>query len=388
MTSILDSEAHLTNRMQEVGMSANGQRSMMLSGLNTLGKLAFSHGQPGVAIVEEAFVQFAQNTLGAMMTLGDQASLKRLLFEAHTQSLSMLKESITNPDAAQTRRLPPVERQAKMERLKAQLPGVIIEHQLEPAFALLDSVSQQWETRQLVYLDPSKCQSREFEIAMGKTSKQIHIDSDKLTVKEQQAVPSQQGMSELQTLDALKRRGLAYAFADVISWSCHERYLSKLYSHLHRDPPATFAKPTLQQILKADRAVFTKLIQAGVSVRRDPVTNVLPLDAALEATLSDYDVAFNLMPLPKVSAPPSVPKSDHIRPRMHKAQPYGGKGGKGKSKGKGSGGKSRGPLPRIFWGRDCVACDPHNRRLCFDYSLGKCTKAVDGGECENVTTCA
>ena len=378
MTSILDSEAHMARRLEETGMSQNGVRSLNQAGLTTLGRLAFAHGQPGVALNETAFAAFAQNILGALMTLGDQATLKRLLFESHTMTLSQLKEAITNPEASHTRRVPAVEREAKLTRLRNQLAGVLIERQLEPAHSLLDAAAQQWESRQLLYLDPSKCQSREYEIAMGKTAKQIHLDAEKLTIKEKHDLPAQQGMNELQTQEALKRRGIAYAFADVISWHSHERYLSKLFGHLHRDPPSGFSRPTLQQILKADRAVFTKLIQDNVPVRRDPMTNVLALDTELEAALSHYDVAFNLIPLPKQPAgKPEAPKQPQSNPPRF--QPYAQQPkGKGKAKGKG---KSKQLLPKVFWNRDCVSVDPQGRRLCFNYALNKCPHAPDGGEC-------
>ena len=375
MTSIVDSEAHFERRIVEVGMSPGGKNALLAGGITSMGKLAFSHGQPGVPLNEDAFGNFARNVLGGLMNLGDQASLKRLLFESHTMILAQLKESITNPEASQTRKLPQVEREARMLRLKNNLSGVLIEGQMEPAHALLDATSQQWESRQLMYLDPSKCPSRDFEISMGKSAKQIHLDVDKLIIKEKSDVPSQSGMSELQTFEALRRRGLSYAFSDIISWACHERYLNKLFSHVRREPPANFQKPTLQQLLKADRAVFTKLIQESVSVRRDPVTNKLPIDERLEAALADYDVAFHLIPLPKSSTTKPAPVAPHTQARP---SPYVSKG-KGKSKSK-SKGKSM--LPKVFWNKDCVSTDPHGRRLCFDYSLGKCQAAADGAECE------
>ena len=88
-------------------------------------------------------------------------------------------------------------------------------------------------------------------------------------MKEQSQVPAQQGLNELQTYEALRRRGIAYEFADMISWNTHERYLPKLFSHLRKEAPQNYVSPSLQQVLKADRAAFTKLIEDNVPIRHD-----------------------------------------------------------------------------------------------------------------------
>ncbi len=66
--------------------------------------------------------------------------------------LAQPREKVSDPDAGSTRRLPAVERQAKMSDLRTRIPGVIIEQRLEPSHALLDLVAQQWEPQQLEYI--------------------------------------------------------------------------------------------------------------------------------------------------------------------------------------------------------------------------------------------
>ena len=97
------------------------------------------------------------------------------------------------------------------------------------------------------------------------------MDSDKLLVKEESKLPDQTASSELQILEALKRRGVAFAFINAMSWESHERYLQALFSHLRTEPPEGYVKPTLQQVLKADRQVFLTLIRQDVIVS-DAVT--------------------------------------------------------------------------------------------------------------------
>ena len=74
MTSIVDSEAHLAKRALEVGLTDGALQSLIRNGLSTLGRLAFAHGQPGTPIDTAAFHTFAQNLLGALMSLADEAA--------------------------------------------------------------------------------------------------------------------------------------------------------------------------------------------------------------------------------------------------------------------------------------------------------------------------
>ena len=275
-----------------------------------------------------------------------------------------------------------------MQNLKARLAGVVIEKALEPSYALLGAVAQQWESKQLAYLSPEKCTSREWEITMSKTSKQLSIDSDKLLVKSEQSVPDQHVGTEMQVFEALRRRGIALAFTDSLSWEVHERYLQRIFQHMRNESPEGYAETSLKQVLRADREVFTRMVQRDVSMRRAP-DNTLPMDAAIMDAAASYEVGFHLMPLPKkvekpqaASAPsaPSAPAAPGWQTgQRHRPQPYGK--GKGK-KGKGKAYKTANMVPKELQGRDNVSVDPHGRRLCFDFNLGRCNKVPHGGECD------
>ena len=59
--------------------------------------------------------------------------------------------------------------------------------------------------------------------------------------------------SELEVLNALKRRGVAYELAHLMSFETHEEIISLLYGKLQREPLEGFRKPTLSQLSAADR---------------------------------------------------------------------------------------------------------------------------------------
>ena len=388
MTSILDSEAHFQKRCDEVGLSDRGRQATLVAGYSTLGRLAFGVGQPGMPVPELEFTRFATNVLGAMATMQDVSSLRRLLFESQTLVMAQLREQVSNPEMQMTRKLPPVEREAKMRQLRARLPGVLLEHQLEPSHALLNLVAQMWETRQLQYIEIAKLTSREYEVLYSKSSKQLHVDADKLLVKEESKVPDQAASTELQVLEALKRRGVAFAFIDALSWEAHERYLQSLFNHLRTEAPDGYVKTTLQQLLRADRQVFLTMIRKDVSVRRRP-DDTLEMDTEIMSALQSYEVGFHLMPLPKakvaeVKQPqPSTPgqSSQPSNWQQRGSQPYYKGSPKGKTKGKGKGKKVANILPAELQNKGCVGVDDHNRRLCFNFNLNKCQDAAHGAEC-------
>ena len=224
MTSIVDSKAHFLKRCREVGLSDRAINALTANGFETLGTLAFGVGQPGVALVDSQFQTFARNCLGALATIAEISTLKRLVFESHAMLLAQLREQVSNPQASASRPLPVVEREAKLRDLRAQLGGVVTEQQLEPSHHLIDLFSQQWEAKQLEYVSPEKCTSREWEITRGKSNKQLSLDNEKLLIKEEKSVPDQPvTSSELLILESMRRRGVAMACVDIISWEVHER---------------------------------------------------------------------------------------------------------------------------------------------------------------------
>ena len=180
-----------------------------------------------------------------------------------------------------------------MRQLKARLPGVLLQHQLEPSHALLDLVAQMWETRQLKYTEVGKLTSREHEILYS--IRVIKTASDRFRQaagQEEAKTPDQNASSGLQVLEALKRRGVAFAFIDALSWEAHERYLQTLFAHLGTEAPEGYVKPTLQQVLKAGRQVFLMMICKDVKVRRRE-DDTLEMDTELMLALQSYEVGFH-----------------------------------------------------------------------------------------------
>ena len=384
MASLLDSEAQFRQRAQECRLSDNALRDLGRLGIMSFGLLAYSFGQPGQNIVDETFNTWVRTDINPAITLADCAALKRLLFESHTLVMASLKEQVVAPDSAATKKVPATERDAKMRNVKGLLAGLLIEGPLDPGHSLLDACAQMQYTNEIKYLAPERCVSRMHEVTHQKSpTKQVEIDADKLIVKDKNEIPDEAAHSALQVKEALERRGIFLVFADLVTYTSYSKYLTALFAHMHRDPPAGYARTSVSQIVAADKAVWAKMLEDGIRPRRDPQGD-LPLDKHLMKALESYSVSFALLPLPqhkKVNAsnpapkPKATPKVSSYFQKQHK--------GKGKSKG-----SSKGPrVPYQIVQAGGVGKTPDGSNICFKYNIEGCDDAADGSSCKRGKHC-
>ena len=384
MASLLDSEAQFRQRAQECRLSDNALRDLGRLGIMSFGLLAYSFGQPGQNIVDETFNTWVRTDINPAITLADCAALKRLLFESHTLVMASLKEQVVAPDSAATKKVPATERDAKMRNVKGLLAGLLIEGPLDPGHSLLDACAQMQYTNEIKYLAPERCVSRMHEVTHQKSpTKQVEIDADKLIVKDKNEIPDEAAHSALQVKEALERRGISLVFADLVTYTSYSKYLTALFAHMHRDPPAGYARTSVSQIVATDKAVWAKMLEDGIRPRRDPQGD-LPLDKHLMKALESYSVSFALLPLPqhkKVNASNPAPKPK----ATSKVSNYFQKQHKGKGKSKGS---SKGPrVPYQIVQAGGVGKTPDGSNICFKYNIEGCDDAADGSSCKRGKHC-
>ena len=375
MASLQDSEAHFQQRVKEAGVDDAFVVALANQQVKTLAHLAFAIGRPGQEIQDDAFDTWVQQVAGGPATMGQLASIRRLHFEAEVIITATLKAAVEQPsDLSQPKQVPLAERNARMLQVKTRLNGVAIEGANEPAHQLVDECVFQFESRQLRYIEPGKCHSREVEISSGRANKKLKLDNNTLSVKETRTIPDESVTTAFQLSQCFRRRAVAYDFAGLIAYNQHEKYTDALMRHLTTEPPPGFAATSMDQILRADKEVFNHLGQNVPDPRPTPGGD-RPLDAALLVALQDYKTSFHLMPLPKshgggwYPAPTSANLQDPPN-HYHKGK------GKGKSKTKGKGSFA---APKGY--SDCVGRDAKGRPLCFNFNLGKCTQAAVGASC-------
>ena len=227
MASLLDSEAQFRQRAKECRLSDVALQDLTRLGVTSFGLLAYSFGQPGQNIADDAFNTWVRQDVNPGITLADSAALKRLLFESHTLVMASLKEQVIAPDSASTRKVPPTERDSKMQHVKDSLAGLLIEGPLDPGHSLLDACAQMHYTNDIKYLAPERCVSRMHEVTHQKApAKQVELESDRLIVKEKSDIPDEAAHSALQVKEAMERRGIGLVFADLITYTCYSKYLT------------------------------------------------------------------------------------------------------------------------------------------------------------------
>ena len=384
MSGLIDSEAQFSDRLVKLDFSPELVRAFKRAKIKTIGGYAFTYGQPNQPIVDDEFENWLTKNILTTAAISDVAAAKRLLFECHLLVMQDIKDQINKPEATATRKVPTVERESKMSALKKSLQGLVIEGPLEPGHSVLDFCAAMAAINEVRYLPPEKSVSRSHEILHSKSpSKQLELSSDNLVVKEQQSVPDMSATSALQVQEAMIRRGLGMAFADVVTYQDYSRYITMLFSHLHREPPPGYNRCSVSQIIAADKAVFQRLLEQDVKPKRD-AAGECALDEKLMQALESYQVSFALLPLAaKRESQPSQPK------KPGNGKPGNGKGGYNvqqpmwNKKGGKKGAKGKQRVPPTIYKMGGTATDADGRPICFAYnSEGGCSESVaEGARC-------
>ena len=229
MTTIVDSKPYFKQRAAEVALTERVVNALATTGVVTLSQLAFCVGQPGQILPQDDFNKRGTSLLQDL-TLGEKGSLKRLILEAQTLLVASLKDFAEHPEGVSTKKVGLAERNARLDKLRNDLTGIDISGDLEPAHSLLDAAMHQWDTRTLKYLGPEKCHSREAEVQNLKAPvRTLIVEDGKLTMQDESSIDDTEIAGSLQVLQALRRRGIAYAFANLINWKAHEKYLDSLF---------------------------------------------------------------------------------------------------------------------------------------------------------------
>ena len=271
MASLIDSSAQFDQRCSEIGLSRGAIDRLHRAGITSLGVLAYSHGQPGQASSDASFNIWVRDNIDNGVSLGDLSMIKRLLFEAHMLALASLKEQITTPDTVANRKVPASERESKMANIKTTLVGFNLEGANEPGHTLLDSYSQMFHLNEIRFVPPEKCVSRLHEVTHAKQpTKQLELEADHLIIKEKQEIPSETASSALQVKEALGRSGIGLVFAELVSHSAYTKYLGALFAHLHREPPPGYSRCSVSQLVAAEKAVWSRLLEEGIRPKRAP----------------------------------------------------------------------------------------------------------------------
>ena len=330
--TLIDSEAAFRQRCNELSTATLNLNDLLRAqNIASFSELAFACGAPNKAPTDDEFRAFTTSILGAGFTAGQQSILRRIHFEAATFVLSQLKSSVTGDAADGAKKLPFAEKQARYEKVRQKIPGFLVQGETEPSHALLDKCQLMYDTGAVVWISPSLCTKRESEVqAAPKDSQQVlRIEAQTLKVNtEGPKVADADHGSEIKLQWCLQRRGVAFEMCELVSWETSQKWLATLFAAYSTDPPPGFARVTLQQLVAADKAMWTMLARDIASVKPD-INGKRPLDEAIEKLMRDPRITMYMLALPTrspaaVAAAPKSSGSTHaagtIQPKK-KARP-------------------------------------------------------------------
>ena len=375
--AVTDSEPNFKSRCSTNQLDNDVTDALCRAGINTIAKFAFSSSfVPGMQD-ETPFKNAMEGAIGREPTVGEFAVLRKLLHECYAMTSAELKSSVERVEDQPMKRLAQPERADRLKRQQARLPGLRIVGKLEPSDRLVDRFAHMYDENRLVYVELSKCTSKEQEVLniSQKEDRHMVVDSSGgVKVKDKETKLEADVSTDLMIRMALMRRGLAMDQCNLLTYTKHDLWVEKVFD-IRTDPPIDgFSTVTLSQVIQADRKLFVKLAEQtrdGIQVN----ATGKPLDKVFETAMQHPDVLHILQPIP---APRAV-RQEKIETRS--PGPYDSGKGLGKQKGK-SKGKGSTTIRMPAGLEEGVPATKAGNPICFDFNFNKCRLPVSRGRCK------
>ena len=373
--SYVDSQSVFKARCDEIKLSTQAFDALRGKGWDTFGSYAFSVSTNPAQISDDDFDSKVSVPVLGSSAHPEAALLRRLLFESYTLTATELKRKADNNESDGPKKLPVQEIATRFEALEKKLCPLKIESVLEPSHSLINSLAQCVDDGRLRFIEWSKCTSRTMELNNIKETSSLKVwkadSAGVIKQSEPESLLRCETGTDLEVLNALKRRGIAFELAKLMSFEKHEAIVNLLFSELQREPLEGFRRPTMAQLAAADREIHVKLSEKTRSGLPLGPQGELPLDQYVQQVLEMPAVMWLLMPKPKSAlaerpsgagpkpAPkkPAAPDDKKFPPRNNKFD---------KTKGK----RAKTPMPAQLRGGTPI--DNENRSICYGFNLGSC----------------
>eukprot|EP00435_Cladocopium_sp_Y103_P066809 s447_g29.t1 len=288
-TSLADSTAAFEKQAANLGLDDDWIQGLKRMGIKNLGGMAFACGQPGTPVAEA---------------------------DAQT-SMVALSRAQADPSADPSLcKMPTAERAARLTAQRTRLTGLDLQGPLEVAHSVYDLVNGMVEADALKYVPPAKCVTRMQEITATKPPKELKLDASGsgILVKDSQSEQTCAVNTELDIMEAMTRRSLAFDAVGVADFETFQKWVQCLFQMLRQPAPPGFKSPTVTQLLRADRQAFVKmqeLTRDGIKPKAD---GTRPLDKILKELPQDHSVVYYMLPTPEVAKEKPQPKAKPEKP--------------------------------------------------------------------------
>jgi hypothetical protein len=315
------------------------------------------------------------------------AKLRFLHFESFTLAVEELKRKSRHEDDDRPKKLPALERNERLDNVKAALTGLNIEGDLEPSYGLIDKFVAMQEDGTLRYLPWADLGRRDHEIRGFKKEDYWKVDTAGVLKQHSSLVEIQADTSsDLRLKSALQRRGIALQIAGLMTYKSHMVWVDKMFREYMRDPLYGYEKISLEQLARADSELFAELSELSRGQLNVSSFGKLALDALLPCAMADPRVSSLLVPLPARARPnkqedPKDAKEWKKREEWKKKDPKGkGRGGKDKDKDKD---KAKDKREQSILPKELKGLMPSykGQKICFSYNLQGCKEITKDGAC-------
>eukprot|EP00439_Symbiodinium_sp_Y106_P061439 s4790_g9.t1 len=286
MASLLKSEAAFEERAKECGLPDEELERLKAAGIKTISLLvlAFSTCAPGAQPTEDQLRLLIRPLAPDAVGVGVVAALRHLMFECQTLCLAHVKASVEGSD--RRIELAPAERNTRILNQKAKMKGLTLVGQLERSYASYDYVGAMLEKDSPMYLEPHRFDTRAAEVARERPGKELILDQNRISVRDKADKCKCAIRDPLALSQALQRRALACDLMGACSYEEMHAWHSFLLDRMQQQAPPGWSRPTIEQVLRTDRAAWIRMSEQVKTLKRDSAGR-LPLDDALERLTSD-----------------------------------------------------------------------------------------------------
>eukprot|EP00435_Cladocopium_sp_Y103_P075107 s178_g54.t1 len=259
--NLTDSAAAFERHAKQLGLHDEYLDGLKTAGVTTLPRLAVSCGQQGAPATEANIRQMLPDSAPSRaITVGDVAVMRRLVFEAQTSVVAQ-PSALADPAADPTQnKLPQAERMARIAEQKKRMSGLRLEGPMEVTVCTTPT-SGMMQADALKYLNPAKCIPRMQEITMTKPPKELRLDASGqgIMVKDVQNEQHCSVSTELDVMEAMTRRSLAFDLVGLIDFETFQKWIQHLFQIMRKPAPPGFRQPHITQLLRANRQAFVRM---------------------------------------------------------------------------------------------------------------------------------
>lgn len=103
----------------------------------------------------------------------------------------------------------------------------------------------------------------------SKPSRALTFDANNLVVKDKRPQLTCPAITELELVNAFKRRSLAFDLVKLVDYDKFNAYCSELIERLSNAPPPNYSPVSVRQVLRADRTAFLYMAEKFSTLERD-----------------------------------------------------------------------------------------------------------------------